>query len=387
MTAFRVREAVKPSWAGSLAGFCAASREDRPRWFFVTDQGVVFGVDLATGERFFEARVGFSLEPRRGQPVSTLVTLCASDDGRFLAVAQRRGLEGRVFDVTTGASVLELRRGDYHPEHSTFPLCFLDARRLVHGVEWNQLAVTDVVSGRRLTPVDAKWSVDYFFGALERSPSGQRLASPGWVWHPIGYVAAFEVEPWLSGALPEPAVAFSVDSGVWDLPVCWLDEERYATAQAFNDSLLVVTKVGAEEPLFTRKADVGELALRRDELLSLGGPTEAYSHSLEPRASTELKTFAWHPGAQEALSFDSVAGDGPWKLVSRPRPLRAPEGVKALARQVQHALHREARLVLADALDEHGLDPELGRHLRWAHHDAHRCFIVDDLACEPESSS
>lgn len=378
---WRERPARAPALDAGLAGACFASLDDSPRWFFATIDGQLIGADLSTGERFFEARLPFSAIVGDRNPAWLAITMAPSDDGRFIAVAQRRGLEGVVFDVSTGKVVLELRRGDYHPEHCTFPIRFLDDHRLVHAVEWNQLGLTDCRTLTRLDPNPEQTKLDYFFGALERSPNRQRLASTGWVWHPLGVVGALDVNAWLGGK--EPDLTWMTQSDVWDCAACWVDDERIATESlGMGEDVLVIQRPGDEEPLVTAPCPMSaELAMRRDELLSLGSITRAYdATTLAERASSPVSTAAWHPGTQEALSFTTLDGGGPWRLLSRPRaPWRISDSVRSLARQVQAAPSVEGRLVLADALEVAGHDGEALEHLKT--HGAHeRCFVVDDLA-------
>lgn len=351
-----------------------------PRWFFATTDGQLIGADLSTGEPFFHQRLPFSPIVGDRNPAWLAITMCPSDDGRFLAVAQRRGMEGAVFDVATGKVVLELRRGEYHPEHCTFPLRFLDDHRLVHAVEWNQLALTDCRTLQRLDPNLERTKLDYFFGALERSPNRRRLASTGWVWHPLGVVATFDAQDLTSG---EPQPAWSTQSDVWDLSVCWVDDERIATETlGMGEDVLLIQRPEDEEPLVkVPTPNSSELAMRRDELLSLGGETRAYdATTLAERSASPVPTTAWHPGTQEALSFTTPDGGGPWRLLSRPRPpWPVTEALRSLARQVQAAPSVEGRLVLADALELAGHAGEALEHLK--SHGAHeRCFVVDDLA-------
>lgn len=378
---WRERPARAPALDAGLAGACFASLDDSPRWFFATTAGQLIGADLSTGERFFEARLPFPAIVGDRNPAWLAITMCPSDDGRFLAVAQRRGMEGVVFDVATGKAVLELRRGDYHPEHCTFPLRFLDDHRLVHAVEWNQLALTDCRTLKRLDPNPEKTKLDYFFGALERSPNRQRLASTGWVWHPLGVVGALDVQDWLASTEPQPKWGTQSDS--WDLAMCWVDDERIATESVgMGEDVLVIQRPEDEEPLVkVPTPNSVELAMRRDELISLGAMTRAYdSTTLAEHSVSPIPTAAWHPGAQEALSFTTPDGGGPWRLLSRPRsPWVITEAIRSLARQVQASPSVEGRLVLADALEVAGHSGEALEHLK-THAANDRCFVVDDLA-------
>lgn len=355
-----------------------AGTADRPRWFFATPTEVI-GADLETGETFFRHALPFTLD---GQ--SNAIVLTASDDARFLAVAQAQGRSGAVLDVHAGTVALRLERGDYRPEHCAYPLCFLDDRRLVHAVEWNQLAVTNVLTGERLDPRVESPKLDYFFGSLERSPSGRTLASTGWVWQPMGLIGTLDVETWVQGP-GEAALQFSVESDAWDLPMTWLDDERIIACVLDFDRTqrLVVSKPGAEAPeLSIEQPIAAAIAVRGDEVLLLGDRTEAFdAHDLTRRGSLDVRTHAWHPGTHEALGFASIGGDGPWTLVSRPRsPGSIDAPIVALARREQENPSPQGRLVLADALEAAGHHGEALDHLRSEAAHGHRCFIVDDLA-------
>lgn len=375
---WRRRDAIRPQLDGPLAGFTHAGLVDRPGWFFVTPNELT-GADLETGETFFRCALPLTLD---GQ--ANAVALSSSDDGRFVAVAQAQGRQGAVIDVTRGEVVLPLARGDYHPEHCAYPLCFLDDRRLVHAVEWNQLAVTDVTTGERLDPRIESPKLDYFFGALTRSPSGRQLASTGWVWQPMGLLGTLDVGAWLAGSA-EASLRFGVDSDAWDLPMAWLDDTRVVACVLGFDRTerLVLSTVGANEPIASIEQRAGAaVALRRDEVLVLGERIEAFAaHDLSRLGGPGVSAYAWHPGSQEALSFGSMEGAAPWALVSRPRaPWSVDEHLVSLARREQAHPSAHGRQVLADALEAAGHHGEALTHLR--SHDAHgrRCFVVDDLA-------
>lgn len=362
----------------ALDAWCPASSDDRSRWFAVAD-GVLRGLELSRGEVFFEARLPFSLErPAHSNDPAVLVR--ASTSGRYVAAVQRRGLEGVVFEVETGAVAWSFAREAYHPEHCTFPLVFLDDRRLLHGVAWNELAVTDVATGQRLTPA-REVKLDYFYCDLWLSPGRSKVASAGWVWHPLGLVGTFELAPWLSGAVTEPEVRLAVESDPWDLPVCWLDDDEFVAFGWLGEaeSTLMRCRHG-EAPVEVRAERVGrELVVRRDEVLTLGPTTTVLGRQqLERRWEGALDLLAWHPGAQEALRLD---GDRLW-LASRPRPATTDSEVRELARRTRGDASAEARSVLADALEQRGVTGADVEHLRApGPHDPSRCHVIDDLAC------
>lgn len=47
-------------------------------------------------------------------------------DGSVAAVCNRWGRRGLIFDLPSGAKLMELDRGDYHPEQTDFPVAFLN---------------------------------------------------------------------------------------------------------------------------------------------------------------------------------------------------------------------------------------------------------------------
>ncbi len=256
---------------------------------------------------------------------------------------------------------------------------------MIHGVAWNLLAVLDVDTGVRHLPSSDAASFDYFFGALAVSPRGKRLSSSGWVWQPAAVTFSFEVERILRGEAPN--TLGGLDGEDWDLPMCWLDDDRLALFATDADHVgqLVIDDVSAaNRPMQVMPTDVLlALAVRRDELLVLGDATIARSlPSLAVKATLPVPTLAWHPGAREALGFSKPDDTGPWHLVSRPRPpgQARPEAVVHQAKLAQATPTAEVRLVLADTLEAAGwTGPEL-EHLRSTRPHGRRCFVVDDLA-------
>ncbi len=374
--------AVKGVSAEDFDVWSPASGDDRSRWFAVTPAGVLQGLELVTGERFFEARLPFSSERVEGTTGST-VMVKASPSGRSVAVAQRYGLEGAVFDVESGKVVCSLLRDGDNEEHCSFPFVFLDDRRLLHSIAWNALCVTDLQTGQRLTP-EREVKLDYFYADLWLSPGGTRVASAGWVWHPVGLVGAFELAPWLGGAVDEPTVHLAVESEPWDLPVCWLDDDEYATFAWWGKAgpwKLFRCRAG-EAAVEVREESAGrELVLRRDEVLSLGKVSTAMGRAqLEKRWEGALDLLAWHPGAQEALLLDG----GALHLAARPRPATDDLDVRRLAQATLGDASAEARSVLADALEQRGIGGAEVDHLRSLRpHDHRRCHVIEDLAAAP----
>ncbi len=72
-------------------------------------------------------------------PVQLVISPC----GQTAAVSNRFGRHATVVSLTTGHTLLELSRGSYHFNVSTYPLAFAERGQelvLIHGVDWNRPA-------------------------------------------------------------------------------------------------------------------------------------------------------------------------------------------------------------------------------------------------------
>ncbi|WP_063627985.1 hypothetical protein [Actinospica robiniae] len=176
------------------------------------------------------------------------VRIHASPSGRFAAVVIDYGSEGVVIDLSTGQQVLELHGGTYCEEHVPFSIAFANHQGreiLIHRTDWNRLDATDLVTGEELaaraTPEPASDAgvespphyLDYFHGALHANPSGSRIADDGWLWHPLGEVSVWSIEPWLADNPFESEdgaslVALCWREYYWDHAMVWLDDHRIA---------------------------------------------------------------------------------------------------------------------------------------------------------------
>ncbi len=173
------------------------------------------------------------------------VTLRVSRDGRYAAVANRRGLHGAVLDLADGRLTQSFVRDGYHEEHCDFSLAFVEraGRTLViHPPAWNRLDVSDAATGELLTPrgptsyqdnVAPPHYLDYFHCGLTVSPDQQYIVDNGWVWHPVGVVATWSLERWLGENVWESEDgpsrrALCWRDYAWDLALCWLDDARLA---------------------------------------------------------------------------------------------------------------------------------------------------------------
>jgi hypothetical protein len=243
----RITETQLPWTAAAILDL--ASVEGAASWLVVLRDGTVSLVDADSGE----VRELYSIElpaaepdhnPWNGHPLTP--RLHASIDASFAAIVNDYGRYGKVYDLRTGRSTLELDAGDYHPETVPFSFAFVEHRGrtvAIHRTAWNRLDVSDAESGQLLTvrgPTSylegedrPEHYLDYFHGRLIVSPDRKRILDDGWVWHPVGIPNVWSLERWLRTNLWESedgpsTVSLAHRDYYWDHGMCWLDSERIA---------------------------------------------------------------------------------------------------------------------------------------------------------------
>ncbi len=171
--------------------------------------------------------------------------LYVSPDERFVVVCHDYGRFGHVFDLRDERATMQLDRGTYHPQTQPFSVSFFQKETrslLVHAVNWNRLEISEPQNGELLTPRDAlmfegqespEHYLDFFHGALIVSPDEQWIADDGWVWHPVGELAVWNLEEWLGDNVYESEDGASRRmlcwrDNLWDIPIAWIDNERLA---------------------------------------------------------------------------------------------------------------------------------------------------------------
>ncbi|MCO7223301.1 hypothetical protein [Pleionea sp. CnH1-48] len=151
---------------------------------------------------------------------------------------------GAIISVTQQQEVMVLSNGDYHTENTPFPICFIEHEGnnlIVHATDWNRLDITNLETGELLTPRDLKEAPELLDdedilmtewpGELKPSPNQDRIATIGWVWHPIGHAYSFHLKRWLEGHTWESdgcshQRSYAVWDYFWDAPFFWIDNER-----------------------------------------------------------------------------------------------------------------------------------------------------------------
>jgi hypothetical protein len=140
-----------------------------------------------------------------------------SPSGRHAVVYERLGTKALLIEGTK--LIRELNRSYYQAHAYEYPVAFCltsDGRELlVHCPdEYCRLEIEDVVTGERLTRHNARNPTDFFHSRLAVSADGRWLSNTGWVWHPFGLVAVYDIaaalaDPTLLDRIDTPGLAFS----------------------------------------------------------------------------------------------------------------------------------------------------------------------------------
>ena len=166
-------------------------------------------------------------------------------DGGVRAIYERKGTKGLVL---AGQAIREINRSFYHADDYEYPICLwpdADGRVLLAHCpdQYNQIEIEDAVTGERLTDLPSRKPDDFFHSRLQANPTGTRLLSAGWVWHPWNAVCWFDV----AGCLEDPT---SLDSVMKHSPQAFhvgLTEEASACWQT-DDRLLISGGPDEEDP-------------------------------------------------------------------------------------------------------------------------------------------
>lgn len=190
-------------------------------------------LDGASGSRRFIA-YGNQFDAAVVSPRGDVVALMASTGTKCLLLA------------SDGRPIREVNRSFYQADAYRYPLDLFtlpDGRTgLVHCPEaYNQLDVEVAVSGERLTAADERKPADIFHSRLAVSPSGRYLLSAGWVWHPWGCLAVFD----LHRALTRPHTLDS-PGDVFDLR--GLIQAEVSGACFIDDDVVVSTSSEPNDP-------------------------------------------------------------------------------------------------------------------------------------------
>ncbi|WP_344953727.1 hypothetical protein [Actinomadura miaoliensis] len=199
------------------------------------------------------------MDSRRTPRDAPRYRLHASPDGAYAAVVVDFGRYGTVVETSTGRTPMRLDRGHYHVEQTPFPAAFtrVDGQVLLaHGSGWNRVDLSDPATGENVTPREFEppgkkrtpHYLDYFYGTLCPSPDGRWMASDGWVWAPVGLPRLWDAHAWRHENVYESEDGASVrDLRLvpynWNVPMCWLDESRFAISGIGRDDQAMIPGV------------------------------------------------------------------------------------------------------------------------------------------------
>jgi len=123
--------------------------------------------------------------------------------GGFAVIYERRGTKGLV--LGNGKVLREINRSFYHAGAYEYPIAIFRNRSgqtvLAHCPrEYCQLELEDIETGETCGHAKDRDPTDFFHSRLRVSKDGKWLLSAGWVWHPWGCLALFDIEEALRDA-------------------------------------------------------------------------------------------------------------------------------------------------------------------------------------------
>jgi hypothetical protein len=187
----------------------------------------------------------------------TFDALHLAPDGSLIVLYNRLGKYGLVIETDTLQQCMVLQRDGYHSNVSPFPVAFFiykERTLLIHSKAWNRLDISDPLTGEVLTergPTSylrgesrPEHYLDYFHSQITVSPNHQWVADDGWVWHPVGIIATWNLSEWfLNPWTSEDGNSikrFCYRDYFWSGPVCWIDDQTLAVWGCGEDDLLLV---------------------------------------------------------------------------------------------------------------------------------------------------
>lgn len=287
-----VREIPVPKGVGEVADLAPVSDGGRPVWLVLDAGGAVSRWDMAAGVHEPVAATTLTTEQDREPWAGHRCRrrLHASANGMFAAVVNDYGRLGEVIDLRTGRTTLTLDNQGGHEETVPFSLAFARGGErdvVVHRTAWNRLDVSDARTGALLTArshaepaqdgTPSEHHLDYFHGALRVSPDGRRILDDGWVWHPVGFPAVWDLDRWLEGEVWEsedgPSRADVCGREYyWDHAMTWIDSTRVAVGGLGDDEEVMRPGARVFDTTRTAEGDLWRMPTSV-ELLAFEGPS------------------------------------------------------------------------------------------------------------------
>ncbi|MCX5562792.1 hypothetical protein OG219_43160 [Streptomyces sp. NBC_00038] len=341
-----VGEISTPPRLGAVADLAPVRDRNRPVWLVLSEDGTISRWDVAAGSHLTVGVTTVPAEPDREPWNGRLLRrrLHVSHDGMFAAVVNDYGRFGEVVDLRTGEVTLVLDNQGDEEETVPFSLEFARSRGrcvVIHRTDWNRLDVSDAQTGVLLTdrslptPADAEavpeHDLDYFHGALYVSPDGKRILDDGWIWHPIGIPAVWDLDQWIEGNVWESEdgpsrVGLCDRADYWDHGMTWIDSTRVAVeglgdhdvAMRPGARIFDTSRTGRSEPprnptaveLLAFEGPTGRFFSDGTHLFSCGDTDLSIWDPAEGKLLGAVPGFSpahYHPGAQQFLQLaDSV---------------------------------------------------------------------------------
>jgi hypothetical protein len=179
------------------------------------------------------------------------VSMVLSRDNTFIAITSASCNQqqapfnyGVVIDLNTGQQVIPLNCGDYHVELTPFPVNFIEhagEQFVIHATDWCRLDVTNLKTCECLTEREFTAGEDdeedpfeesvftEWYGQLLISPDQQKIATIGWIWHPVGVAFSWSLKDWLEKNIWEADYgkskrSYCIWDYFWDSPFFWYDD-------------------------------------------------------------------------------------------------------------------------------------------------------------------
>ncbi|OLR95086.1 hypothetical protein [Actinokineospora bangkokensis] len=204
--------------------------------------------------------------------------MVVSPCGEVTALVASTGTKALILD-SDGQVIREVDRSYYCAHAYRYPLALftlLDGRTgLAHCPDsYDRLEVEVALTGERLTTDVDREPQDFFHSRLAVSPDGRYLLSAGWVWHPYGCVAVYDLHRTLAGSTALNPAGTPVDPGP-------LVQAEVSGACFLDQDVVLSTSAEPNDP---------------------EGPEELVPDTLA-RWSTTTGTFLWR------RQLDTTAGD------------------------------------------------------------------------------
>ncbi|MER6466701.1 hypothetical protein ACWC4D_06800 [Streptomyces sp. NPDC001288] len=287
-----VRGIPVPQGLGPVVDLAPLRDQRRPAWLALSEDGTISRWDMDAGAHEIVATTTVAAEPDREPWNGRHVRghLHASHDGGFAAVVNDYGRSGQVVDLRTGEVTLTLDNQGGHEETVPFSFEFARSRGrcvVVHRTAWNRLDVSDAQTGVLLTDrsfpartnTDAvpDHHLDYFHGSLYVSPDGRRILDDGWVWHPVGIPAVWDLGQWIEGNVWESEDGPSrIDvcgrEYYWDHGMTWIDSTLIAVEGLGDDDEAMRPGARIFDTTRTEQGEMWRMPTAA-EVLSFEGPT------------------------------------------------------------------------------------------------------------------